>query len=530
MEKPMSSKSELIAADVAALLRARNPLLWVITREETRAEGFLFEAAAAAGYVARTWDVAQGIANISGKVENAEAKGPDVALDEIASRATGNTRADRCVWIMRDLGPWLSGPGGAVAQRQLRNLARMLPGTPPDRAQAIIVLSAGGEIPPELAAHATVIDWPLPDRAEIADILDATVQLLPEDIRKTAVNGKRDAAIDAAVGLSGEEAQACYAKSLVQFRCVDPGAVAQEKKRAIARERVLEWFDPLPGGLDWVGGLDNLKSWLKARASAYSIQAREYGLPAPRGVVIVGVSGCGKSLLAKAISATWQVPLIRLDLNALKGKYVGQSEANIRKAFAQIEALGRCVVWIDEIEKALAGATSGSADGGVSADALGSLLSWMQERQGEAFIIATANDVSQLPPEMIRKGRWDEIWFVDLPNDVERVSVLQAALRQYKRNPKAIDVNLQMVADATEGFTGAEIAALIPDAMFTAFNDKGRQIGTVDLLNAAKTVVPLSRTADKKISDLRAWAQGRARPASETLTVVPKTARVLDIA
>lgn len=533
------TRSQAIAADVAALLRARNPLLWVVTREEARAERHLFEAAASAGYVARTWDVAQGTADISGKIEQAAFADPDAMLAEIGERArpTDGGKPERGVWLMRDLAPWLSGPAGARTLRLLRNLARSLPGAPLDRAQAIVVISPSGEVPPELAGHATVIDWPLPDRAEIASILDAAIEALPEDLRKSAApNGKRDEAIDAAVGLSGEEAQACYARSLVQLRRIDPATVSKEKRRVIARERVLEWHDPLPGGLDWVGGLENLKGWLRARTIAYSPEARAYGLPAPKGALLVGVPGCGKTLMAKAISTAWTIPLLRLDINALKSKYVGESEGNLRKALGVIEAIGRSVVWIDEIEKAMQGATSGSADGGVAADALGTILSWMQERQGQAFVIATANDVSSLPPELLRKGRFDEVWWVDLPTLEERVAILSATLASFGRKREAIDSEeaFLKVARATEGFTGSEIAALMPEAMFAAFADGGREITTKDLLEAAKGVVPLSVTADKKIADLRAWAKTRARPASkraqEAVAASESSKRVLDIA
>lgn len=518
MTKP--TKSQEVAGDVAALLRARNPLIWIVTREEARVERYLMEAAAAAAYVPRTWDVAQGIARLNGKVETfagGTGNDPGDALGVIASRATATGEKERGVWIMRDLPAWLSGPGGVTTLRQVRNLARLLPGTPRDQAQAIIVVSPSGDVPAELANHATVIEWPLPDRAEIAAILDAAVEALPDELKKTAApNGQRDAAIDAAVGLSGEEAASCYARSLVQLRRIDAAAVAREKKRVIARERVLEWYDPIPGGLDAVGGLENLKAWLRSRSSAYSPAARAYGLPSPKGALLVGVSGCGKSLTSKAIATAWGVPLLRIDLGALKSKFVGESEGNLRKAFRVIEAIGRCVVWFDEIEKALQGATSGSSDGGVSSDALGAVLSWMQERQGEAFVIATANDVSGLPPELLRKGRFDEVWFVDLPNSRERIEVLSAALRAHgrKSDPEGATVDVAEVAASCAGFTGSEITAIVPDAMFAAFADGAREIATADLLAAVKTVVPLSKTAAEKIDALRKWAKDRARPAT----------------
>jgi MoxR-like ATPase len=518
MDKDTKTRSQVIAADVAALLRARNPLLWVVTREEGRVEGYLFEAAASAGYIARTWDVAAGCQGMDGTglplggTDPLEMFG---AIRERASRSPGS--ADRGCWIMRDLAPWLAGPAGMVVCRSLRNLARSLPGVPRSAAQAVIIISPSGEVPAELAGHATVIDWPLPDRSEIAGILEAAIGALPDEIREAAApNGAREAAIDAAVGLSGEEAAACYAKSLVQLRRIDPAAVAREKKRVIARERILEWIDPLAGGLDAVGGLDLLKGWLQTRKLAYSPEARAYGLPAPKGAMLVGVPGCGKSLTAKAIATAWGVPLLRVDLGALKSKFVGESEGNLRRALRTVEAIGRCVVWVDEIEKALAGATQGAADGGVSSDALGTILSWMQERPGEAFVIATANDVSALPPELLRKGRFDELWFVDLPTRGERVEIVYAALSAHGRMPSQMPpkIALSAVADATAGFTGAEIAALVPDALYAGFADGAREIRTEDLLTAAKTVTPLSKTAADKIEKLRTWADGRARRAT----------------
>jgi ATPase family associated with various cellular activities (AAA)/AAA+ lid domain len=520
------TRGQAIAADVSALLRARNPLIWIVTREEARVERLMFEAAGAADYMPYTWDVAQGVADVAGKAQAALAD-PGEALNAIRAKATEAGTPERRVWIMRDLPAWLSGPGSAPTVRALRNLARLLPTTVRERAQAVIVLSPSGDIPPELAGHATVIEMPMPDREEIAAVLDSLVEQY--DLGEKMQNGRREAAIDAAVGLTQIEAQACYSKSLVMTRDIDPVAVTKEKKTVIARERVLEWFDPIPGGLDAVGGLENLKAWLVARASAYTPAAREYGLPVPKGGLLAGIPGCGKSLTAKAIATAWGVPLLKVDLGAIKSKFVGESESNLRRAFRVIETVGRCVVWFDEIEKALQGATSGSADGGVSSDALGAVLNWMQERKSDAFVMATANDVESLPPELLRKGRFDEVWWVDLPTRTERAAILDATLRQFKRSDGS--VNLDRIADVTEGFTGSEIAALVPDAMYVAFADGARQIRTDDLIAAAKTVVPLSKTAAEKITRLRNWATGRARPASapDVADQVRPKVRALDL-
>lgn len=532
---PALTKGQQTAKDVAALLRARNPFLWIVTREEARVERLLVEASGSAGYLPFVWDTAAGAASFDGKTKL------DDGLVDIGTllRTIDSTTTERRTWILRDLPPWLEGPAGMLTRRQIRNLARKLPTIPRLASQAMIVITPVAEVPPDLAGHATVIEWPLPDRAEIEAILDAAINGLPEygtdaegkpdptkPIRsKAAPNGTRSAAIDAAVGLTGEEAAACFAKSLVMTLTIDPVAIASEKKRVIARERVLEWFDPLAGGLDAVGGLDVLKSWLMSRASAFSPAARAFGVQSPKGVVVVGVQGCGKSLFAKAAATAWKCPLLRLDMGALKSKFVGDSEANIRKAFKVIEAIGRCVVWIDEIEKAMAGATDGGSDGGVSMDALGAILNWMQERTSEAFVIATANDISKLPPELLRKGRFDDVFFVDLPTEDERAAVLTATLRKFGRAD--LKLNLKAVAQATEGFIGAEIAELVPEAVLTAFNDNAREIATRDLLDAAKRVVPLTKTAETKITALRKWANENARKA--TSSTAPASRPVAEI-
>jgi len=502
------------AADVSALLRARNPLLWIVTREEARVERLVIEACASASYEPRMWDCATGVTDLAGRDIDPSMTDPAQALQSIRSATT------RQAWIMRDLSDrWIT---DASIKRLVKTLARTLPQAPREAARSIIVISATNEIPSELQGDAIVIEWPLPDRTEIAAVLDAQIDKLPDDVKGSAApNGTRDAAIDAAVGLSEIEAAGCFRKSLVATRKVEPALVSNEKKKVIAREKVLEWFDPLPGGLDAVGGLEFLKAWLGSRRSAFSARARAFGLPAPKGAMLVGVPGCGKSLTAKAIATAWAMPLLRLDLGALKGKFVGESEGNIRKALRVAETVSPCVVWIDEIEKALSGASEGAADGGVSADALGVILSWMQDRAGSVFVIATANDVSKLPPELLRKGRFDEMFFVDLPTASERTAIAASAMKAHGRTMDGIDG--AAVAAATVEFTGAEIAALVPEALYAAFEGGERAITTADLVNAARNTVPLAKTASEKITKLREWAKGRARPASKPEEVASAT-------
>lgn len=254
-------------ADVTSLLRARNTLLWIVTREETRVERALIESASAAQYPIRFWDCAAGITSAEGKILDAQAADPNSALDGILASK------ERGVYVLRDLHKWLDG----VILRKVRNLSKALQSAPRGEARALIVLTPSAEIPPELAGHAIVLDWPLPDRTEVAKILDDTIAALPPELAATAApNGQRDAAIDASVGLSAEEIANTFARSLVLSRKIDPALVAGEKKRVIAREKVLTWHDPDPRGLDAVGGNDVLKRWLVQRRQAFSPKARAY--------------------------------------------------------------------------------------------------------------------------------------------------------------------------------------------------------------------------------------------------------------
>jgi len=514
------AKSLEAARDVAASLRARNPIIWINTKEERRVEQWVFKAAENAALIPRTWDIAQGVASLSGDIlEEFQGSAGDVnnTLGYVATAAkTG--KWDRGAWIMRDLHVWLRDAMGYIPCRMLRNLAYTLSGARPDRAQSLVIIAPSSQIPEELTNQTTLINWPLPDREEIGEIVDLTIENIgKDDLRASALehirtNGNREAAIDACVGLSGEEAESCFARSLVLHKRIDPATVAREKKRIIERTSGLTWIDPLPGGLAAVGGLDLLKSWLIERKAAYGPKARAYGLPMPHGACVVGVAGCGKSLTAKAVATAWGVPCLRLDMGALKSKYVGDSEQKIRESLAVIDAIGPCVVWLDEIEKAMQGGTSdGAADGGVSSDALGVMLTWLQDKQGGAFVFATCNDASKLPPELLRKGRFDDIWFVDLPNSTEREQIILTAMKSHGRTET---IDAAKVVAATENFSGVEVATLVESALFAGFADGERPITTEDLVAATKRVVTLYKTKTEEIDKLRLWAKNAARPSS----------------
>lgn len=498
--EPKPNRNQQTRADITALLRARNTLIWIVTREECRVERAIVEAAAEARYETLFWDCADGFVKPDGDaVENVP--DPNAALQWI------DADKNRKVYVMRDLHRWFD----PVVLRRLRSLARKLQNSASNQARAIVVLTPSDEVPPELQGHTIVLDYPLPERAEITAILDDVLSALPAKVERPDAETKGNA-IDAAIGMNSEEIAACYARSVVLHRKIDPTMVSAEKRRVVARERVLTWYDPDPRGLDAVGGLEVLKHWLKERQKAFSPAARDYGLPSPKGCLLVGVSGCGKSLTAKAIASAWGLPLLRLDLGALRSKWVGSSEQNIRRALAVAETVSPAIVWLDEVEKALAGSTGPQGDGGVSADALGCILSWMQERQGSVFVVATANQVQGLPPEFLRKGRFDEIFWVDLPTATERKDIFSVSIKALGRDPSRFNLGELVRLSAT--FTGAEIAALVNDALFTAFADDSRELTTADVAKAISTVIPLAKTMAEKIEALRTWASGRARFAS----------------
>lgn len=504
--------------EIVSLLKARCTLLVVQTPEEGRAERMLVEAAQAARYGLFFWDCNAGLLGADGEELDASLADPRAML-----RAIGAS-SDRAVYVLRDLHRWLD----PLVVRGLRSLARKLQTEAP--ARSVVLLSPPFELPQELAEHAVVVPLPLPDRTEMGAILDSVVEALPEELRVANVNGERERAIDSALGLSGERAGNAYAKSLVTRKRVDPALVSSEKKRVVSGVAGITWYDPDPRGLAAVGGYDGAKQWLELRRLAFSEAARAYGLPAPRGILLVGPPGCGKSLFCKATATTLGVPLLRADPGGAKSKYVGESEGNARKVWAIARTVAPCALWYDEIEKAFGGSTGPQGDGGVQADALGTFLFEMQEGAPGVFVIATANDVSQLPPEMLRKGRFDEVFAIDLPTRSERAAILAVSLQERGREPFPASEELDALLDRMEGWSGAEIAATVPAALFASFADGARELRVSDLVAAAATTVPLSESMRESIDRTRAWCKGRARPASLPDAERSPKRRALDLA
>ncbi len=307
------------------------------------------------------------------------------------------------------------------------------------------------------------------------------------------------------------EAENAYALAVIESKRVDPAVVAREKAATVKKNGLLEVVT-VKETLSNIGGLDVLKSWLLARKDAFSQRAREYGLPSPKGLLIVGIPGTGKSLTAKATASVFGRPLLKLDAGKLYGSLVGQSEGNLRSVIQTAEAIAPCVLWLDELEKGLAGSkSSGSTDGGTSSRVFGSFISWMQEKTAPVFVVATANDVTQLPPELLRKGRWDDLMFVDLPNGTEREAIWRIQIARHGRDWSHYDT--LALAKASEGLTGAEIEQAVIDALYAGFASD-REPGMLDLSKALSETVPLSKLMAEQIGGLRKWAVGRCRMAT----------------
>jgi len=318
----------------------------------------------------------------------------------------------------------------------------------------------------------------------------------------------------ACMGLTERQINRILAKTIYKNKRIDESCIdliIDEKKNIVQQSGILEFYHSKET-IDQVGGLDCLKKWLKQRRSAFTIKARDYGLPSPKGLLILGVQGTGKSLTAKAVSSLWHLPLLRLDIGKVFGSLVGESESKIRESLQYAEAISPCILWMDELDKAFGGLNGPQGDSGTSSRVFGTFLTWLQEKDKPVFVVATANDISNLPPEMLRKGRFDEIFFVDLPNEEELKDIFKIHIAKTLRNPQ--DFNLISLVDASKGFTGAEIEQAITDAMYNAF-ERDEEFSTKDILEAISNTVPLSKFMKESVDELRLWAKNRARKASK---------------
>jgi len=496
-----------VAAEIDELIRARYPILYLITWEENRAKRILLGIAQDQKKDIFEWSVTDGLRHLA-KLHTKEpykehSRDPLVALNHVLQSTIP------ALYVFKDFHLYLKKP---EMIRQMRDVAHTLRQTK----KTLIMVSPVLDIPTELEKSVTIIDLPLPRADNLGAVLDKLTRGTSRDRRLKVNLPPEDRAnlIKAALGLTLEEAENAFARAMVKdgvLSAVDIPAVLKEKKQVIRKSGLLEYFST-DERMENVGGMDVLKGWLVKRRSAFSDEARAYGLPEPKGALLVGVQGCGKSMVAKTVATLWDLPLLRLDMSLIFAGFIGASESNMRKAIKTAESIAPTVLWIDEIEKAFSGVASSSiSDAGTTARVVGTFLTWIQEKDSAVFVIATANSIESLPPELLRKGRFDEVFFVDLPTVRERRDIFSIHLAKRKRDPKAHDLDL--LAKESEGFSGSEIEEAIISAMHDSFAEK-RELETRDILSALRGTVPLSVTMKEKISFFRQWMQMRARPAS----------------
>ena len=492
-------------SDLDTLIRARYPLVYLVSWEEQRLDGILADVAQTHGKALFNWSITRGLRRQVGPRSVAigeQTRDPIEAFNAV-SRLT-----EPSLVVMKDLHPHLDTP---AVVRALRELAQDLKST----FTTVILLSPTLHIPTELEKDVSVLDVPLPSFRDLTQLLREIIAVVRQG-NKATVNLTREQAeqlIKAAQGLTLSEAENAFAKAIANDGVLDKDdirLVLDEKRQVVRKSGLLEFVN-VDEDLRQVGGLGDLKRWLDNRSNAFGESARGFGLPAPKGVLLLGVQGCGKSLTAKAIANQWALPLLRLDLGRIFSSFIGSSEENLRRAIHVAESVAPAVLWLDEIEKGLSGSTGQVTDSGVSARVFGSLLTWLQEKTTPVFVVATCNRIDVLPPELLRKGRFDELFFIDLPNAAERREIFRIHIARRKRDPQAFD--LDALAVAAEGFSGSEIEQSIIAGLYSAFADNG-QLSQAHLMRALCETFPLSSTMAEEITKLREWAKRRTRPAS----------------
>lgn len=496
---------------IEALLKAFYPVLYLTSFEYERTKQ---KVRTAIGDVSThnhiyEWNCVEGLKLIEKdsrkEIENMEE--PEELLKYILAITD---RSHKDVFILEDFNNYIEEP-------KIKHLMRIIADKARFTNTHVIIVSASYKLPTELEKYVTVLNIPLPNRLD----LDKTLQQVERDTKITLSSELRNRLIDAALGMTSMEADLAFCLAAVKDNLGNnsPYIVSAEKEQIIRKSGILDYF-PKNESLRDVGGMDELKDWLQKRQMAYEKKARDWGLHEPKGLLLLGVPGCGKSLTAKTIASFWNMPLLRLDIGKVYQGLVGSSEDNIRKAIMTAEAVAPCVLWIDEIEKGLSGVqSSGATDGGVTSRIFSTILTWMQEKTTPVFVVATANNINLLPPELLRKGRFDEIFFVDLPTKEERMKIFSIHLE--KKGQKPSDFALEKISEKAEGFNGAEIEECIKEAMFAAYiqNPQAPMLKTRHIVDAIEATVPLSHTMKEQISSLRDWAKTRAKNASKIVVL-----------
>jgi hypothetical protein len=477
-------------------VRAGYPGLYLVSHEEQRVDAEIKDIARELGYRLFFWSVVDGLVDTAKGTNNS-------ANDPLEALIAVKELKEKSLVLLRDFHLFLTDPNPIL----IRTLKDVLLEAK-TKSKTLIVLGCRLCLPPELERELTIIDFALPSKEQLRAVLSGIME--SAGIQSLELEAQ-DKVIDAACGLTTIEAENAFALSVVETKAIDPVIVAREKAQAVKKNGLLELVETKES-LASIGGLDVLKEWLLKRRNAFSQRAIEYGLPSPRGLLIIGIPGTGKSLTAKATARVFGVPSLKLDAGRIFAGLVGQSESNLRSVIQTAEAIAPCCLWIDEVEKGFSGSKSSNAtDGGTSSRVFGSFISWMQEKASPVFVVATANDVSQLPPEMLRKGRFDEIFFVDLPNQEERQAIWEIQIARYGRDPK--DFDAIQLAKATEGLTGSEIENVFIEALYMAF-DGNKEPNDLTIAQVLTEFVPLSKLMAEQITGLRQWTKGRARLAT----------------
>ncbi len=487
--------------DLDLLVASHQPIIAIESPEEERVRGIVEGLAARQDLPLFEWKATRGLLRIGTHDPIYESESPAHALKTAAGMVT------EALYLFHDLDKYFEDPG---ILRLLRDIGETFN---QDR-RTLILCAPEITLPPDLHTCTAQVRLDLPDLQELKQLTVRTLRDLgaPTRIKVELTLPEIEQLVAALRGLTLLEAQRVLMRAALDDLKLDRSDfqhILDQKKALIAQDGVLDLFPP-ETTLQQIGGLENLKDWLRNRGAAYSAEAARFGLEPPRGVLLLGVQGCGKSLCAKAVASEWGLALLRLDAGALYDKYVGESEKNLKRALSTAEAMAPCILWIDEIEKGMSGRDGSASDGGLSRRILGSFLSWLQDRRQPVFVAATANDIEALPPELLRKGRFDEIFFVDLPGDAARRAILAVHLARRKQDPGRFD--LAALSAAAAGFSGAEIEAAIVSALYAAYAEK-RPLATGHLLGALGAAVPLSRTCREQIETLRVWARGRTVPA-----------------
>jgi hypothetical protein len=491
---------DVAARDLALLLRSRHPLILCETVEEQRFETLLREVSGALAIPYWSWSAASGLT--PSHPQDAE-KSIDLSWTlRTIRRASGDG-----TWLLKDPMPHLEAP---ATLRLLRETAQEFAGT----ARTIVLVGASLAAKPELEDLQIRFDFALPGPAELADLLQRTARRLTRDrgVRIALTPADARGIVSDLQGLTMFEAERALARTIAEDNTLtaeDRPKIRETKKDLVEGGGLLD-FLPAPEGLDQIGGLGKLKKWIATRRIGFLPESEGQPLDPPKGILLIGVQGCGKSLAAKAVAAAWALPLLTLDAGRLLAPYIGESERNLRDALRRVERMAPCVLWIDEIEKAFTAARSSESDGGVSKRLIGALLTWMQERASRVFLVATANAVDELPPELMRKGRIDEVFFVDLPSAEARAEIFRLHLSRRKEDPSRFDI--AALARASEGFSGAEIEQAIVSALYEARTGRF-PLDTNAILVAIRSTRPLSVVRAERVDALRAWASGRCVPA-----------------